>query len=365
MKKKLLSLLAFAVLAVATIVLLTGCPSSQTGIEKIYSIYLMDSNGWIMGFEDNEATKIVNVNNDACDRIYAFSGKLFIASGKGWGSDKPGEIISWDPRQPYQSPIHLEPTDGASVWAMVFINDSKAYATLSNDNAYNGGVWIFDPSDLSKGATLISGSEGGNPEGIILVGKYAYVAYSGYSDSTNGNVVKVIDTDNDTIVATISVGTNPQALVASSDGSKVYVANTGSYNFTTYSYENCSISVIDTSSNTVTSTIAMPDGTGPSILAITDDGKLYTTGYGANIYYIDTTASTPTPVALTTQQKGGSVMLLIGNKLYITNPDYTAGSVYSKITIIDTSTNTEISGSPIEVGDVDTEVSGITTYSLY
>ncbi len=362
-KKGLIALIVLSLLAVG-ISVFTGCNTTQTGIEKIYSIYLMDSNGWILGFENNEATKIVNVNNDACDRIYSFNGKLFIASGKGWGSDKPGEIISWDPRLPYQDPQHLEPTDGASVWAMVFISDTKAYATVSNDNTYSGGVWIFNPSDLSEGATLISGSEGGNPEGIILVGKYVYVAYAGYSDSTHGNVVKVIDTDTDTVVATITVGTNPQALAANSDGTRVYVANTGSYNYTTYSYENCSISVIDTSTNTVTSTISMADGTGPSVLAITDDGKLYTTGYGASIYYIDTTASTPTPVALTTQQKGGSVMLLIGNYLYITNPDYTAGSVYSKLTIIDTTTNSEISGSPIEVGDVDTEVSGITTYTL-
>jgi len=365
MKKRItyVTMLFFILLIGVLSITVTGCQNAGTGIEKLYSIYLMDSNGWLIGYENQEASKIINVQNDACDRIYSYGNNLYIASGKGWGSDKPGEIISWNPRQPYAEPIHLEPIDGASVWALAFVNNDKAYATVSNDPNYSGGVWVFNPSDLTAGATLIEGTEGGNPEGIIILGSYAYVAYSGYSDPDNGNVVKVINTLTDSVVDSITVGKNPQALIASNDGSKVYVANTGSYNSDTYSYENCSISIIDTSTNTVEDTINMPDGTGPSILAITSNGKLYTTGYGANIYYIDTNDTNPTPTPITTTKLGGSNMLIIDDYLYITNPDYTAGSVYSTLTIIDTKTNTKINGSPITVGDVDTEISGITTYN--
>jgi len=361
-KKKFFKLILITILlSFVLAAVFTGCTVlNRTGVSRLYTIYLMDGDGWVLGYDSGKAYKLVNVNNDACDRIYNYNGRLYIASGKGWGSDKPGEIIMWNPQSPGTEAVHLEPADGASVWSMVFISETKAYATLSNDTVNSGGVWIFNPSDLTEGATLITGTEGGNPEGIILVGSYAYVAYSGYG---SGTTVKVINTLTDTVTATITVGTNPQALVASSDGSRVYVANTGSYNSTTYSYENCSISVIDTSTNTVISTITMADGTGPSILAITEDGKLYTTGYGASVYVIDTAATTPTPVAITTEKLCGASMLIIGDDLYITNPDYTSGSKVSTLTIIDTTTNSEKSGSPVEVGDVDTKVSGITTYS--
>ncbi len=95
----------------------------------------------------------------------------------------------------------------------------------------------------------------------IKVGKYPVaVAVSGptedYPDAPNrayvanyyDNTVSVIDTNTNTVITTISVGSSPRALAVSPDGTHVYVAN---YNANT-------VSVIDTNTNMVVETIAVP-----------------------------------------------------------------------------------------------------------
>src|SRR5579872_5773091 len=96
----------------------------------------------------------------------------------------------------------------------------------------------------------------------------AYV--SNFTDGT----VSVIDTTNNMVTATITVGTNPTNLVVSPDGTKVYVANNGSND----------VSVIDTANNMVTATISV--GNTPQGIAITPDGtKVYVTNSGnGNVY---------------------------------------------------------------------------------
>ena len=90
--------------------------------------------------------------------------------------------------------------------------------------------------------------------------------------------MSVINTATDTVIATIPVGSNnpsaggsyPAGVAVSPDGSKVYVAN---------SYLANSVSVIDTETNTVSATI--PVGVGPEGLAVTADGRKI---YVANVY---------------------------------------------------------------------------------
>ncbi len=70
-------------------------------------------------------------------------------------------------------------------------------------------------------------------------GTKVYVANSG-SDN-----ISVIDTTNNTVIATGNVGSIPVGVAASPDGTHVYVANNASNN----------VSVINTTTNTVTATI--------------------------------------------------------------------------------------------------------------
>src|SRR6202795_2935687 len=68
-----------------------------------------------------------------------------------------------------------------------------------------------------------------------LASPFAYVSNTGSAN------VSVIDTASNTVVATVSVGTNPAGVAANPTGTRVYVANQSSN----------TVSVIDTSTNSV------------------------------------------------------------------------------------------------------------------
>src|ERR1700685_1742798 len=106
---------------------------------------------------------------------------------------------------------------------------------------------------------------------------YAYVP--NYLDET----VSVIDTSTNTVSATITVGTSPNGVAITPDGSMAYIANGGSSGV---------VSVIDTSTKNATATISV--GEFPTGIAITPDGStayVLTQGYGLGtgyIYVVDT-----------------------------------------------------------------------------
>src|SRR6266404_8957511 len=68
-----------------------------------------------------------------------------------------------------------------------------------------------------------------------------------YVPNSASNNVSVIDTSTNTVVATVSVGANPQGVAVNPAGTRAYVANINSTN----------VSVIDTSTNTVVDTVAV------------------------------------------------------------------------------------------------------------
>lgn len=124
-------------------------------------------------------------------------------------------------------------------------------------------------------------------------GPFAYVT------NQSSNTVSVIDTSTNTVVTTISLslpgcdGTcpSPAGLAVTPDGSRVYVANRG----------NGTVSVIATSTNTVSATITIPScaycaSSSPTGVAITPDGtRAYVTDTSrAAIEVIDTNPASPT-----------------------------------------------------------------------
>lgn len=85
--------------------------------------------------------------------------------------------------------------------------------------------------------------------------------------------VSVIDLETNDVIATIKVGQQPLGTAVTPDGRLVYVVNKLT----------ASVSVIDTSTNTVIHTITEGLGRGPSGAAITPDGtKLYVTNNNAD-----------------------------------------------------------------------------------
>src|SRR5262249_12119613 len=97
--------------------------------------------------------------------------------------------------------------------------------------------------DTSNNTVLATVPVGNSPFGVAVerAGTRVYV--------TNGNddSVSVIDTFNNTVVATEGVGLGPAGVAVKPDGTRAYVTNSNSADNT--------VSVIDTSNNTVVATV--------------------------------------------------------------------------------------------------------------
>ena len=101
---------------------------------------------------------------------------------------------------------------------------------------------------------------------------------------TNGgsNNVSVIETANNTVVATVPVGSFPVGVGITPDGAFAYIANSNSNN----------VSVIETTNNTVVATV--PVGSFPVGVEITPDGAFayVTNRFGNTMSVIETTNNT-------------------------------------------------------------------------
>ncbi len=97
---------------------------------------------------------------------------------------------------------------------------------------------------------------GNSPQGVAITPSGAYAYVTNYSSGT----VSVIQTSNNTILATISVGSGPDGVAINAAGTYAYVVNQGSG----------TVSVIQISNNTVVATV--PVGSSPSGVAITPNG---------------------------------------------------------------------------------------------
>ena len=152
------------------------------------------------------------------------------------------------------------------------------------------------------------------------------VAYVVNADGT----VSVVDTSTNTITATIAIGALPGGVSFSPDGTRAYVVNRG----------DSSISVIDTASNTVVATVALAPDSFPQYPAVTPDGKfLYVAeASSGNVEVV----STATNSVVATIPVGGvpcSVAITPdGAHAYVAN-------VSDFVSVIDTATNTISVGS--------------------
>ncbi len=131
-----------------------------------------------------------------------------------------------------------------------------------------------------------------------------------YVTNSDSDCVTVIDRQQDWVVATIAVDQSPMGIVTSPDGSKIYVANSGSSN----------ISVIDTGINRVINTIGN-FGYSPAELALSGDGlTLYATNPDSdNISVIDTFSNMVTGCISVGNNPAGIVVDQDRRKVYVAN----------------------------------------------
>jgi YVTN family beta-propeller protein len=171
-------------------------------------------------------------------------------------------------------------------------------------------------------------------------------AQNAYITNFNSNTVSVIDTTTDTVRATIPVSLAPDGVAVSSDGSKVYITHPGSN----------TVSVIDTATNTVTATISvgLPQISNSYAVAVAvspDGGKVYVTNAVPNaVSVIDTAANAVSatiplgPFAF----PAGVAVSPDGSKIYVTVT--TIFLFTSNVLVIDTATNTVSATVPVGSG---------------
>src|SRR5260221_5236799 len=192
---------------------------------------------------------------------------------------------------------------------------------------------VYVTTEHSNMGFLLSSSApeiqvGSFPSGVAVSpdGTMVYVA------NPVDNTVSVINTTPlfQDVVATVAVGISPNGLSVSPDGSRVYVANAGS------------VSVINTTSNTVIATI--PTGGGPAggILVTPDGSRVYVAGGQANIVSVINTATNA--VVATIPVSGGPLGVSVtpdGSRVYVTD------NQANNVSVINTATNTIVATIPV------------------
>jgi YVTN family beta-propeller protein len=152
--------------------------------------------------------------------------------------------------------------------------------------------------------------------------------------------VTVFDTATNTVVSTIDVGSanNPASVVVSPDGHTVYVANNPVI------HGEGTVSVIDAATQNIVGTIQT--GGGPYGIAITPDGAtLYVTNFYAlpadNVFVIDTASQTVIQSIAVGSFPHGIAISKDGASVYVTN------AFSNTVSVIDTVTNTVTATIPV------------------
>jgi len=203
----------------------------------------------------------------------------------------------------------------------------KAYIAQQNN------VKVIDTQTQTVIKTIAVGS------GPFAVGASPGVPYVVVGNITSDNV-SVISTITDTVVATIPVGDNPYGAAVHPDGSRAFISNYWSNN----------VSVIDFTTMSVTATI--PVGRAPGGLAFSPDGsRLYGTVGGDNtVVAIDTTTNQVVDSLVVGSSPWGLAVSPDGARLYVAH--YNG----NQLAVLDTANLTLITNVTIGAASVDVAV---------
>jgi YVTN family beta-propeller protein len=173
--------------------------------------------------------------------------------------------------------------------------------------------------------------------GAGLVNATAQSHISAYVTNVSGTV-SVINTSNNSVVATIPVGRFPSGVAITPDGTRIYVTNI--FN---------SISVIDAATNRVVATI--PSSQFPTGIAITPDG---TRAYVVNQFVTNQGTNTVSVINTMTSAIVATIPVGLGPSQIAITPDGTRAYVPNQqdftISVIDTATNTVVTTIPLSGG---------------
>ena len=205
---------------------------------------------------------------------------------------------------------------------------AQTRAYVANTNADQVSV-----IDAQNNTVVASISVGRRPSHIAFTpnGRFAYVTNNGNPSDHVPDSVSVIDTATSSVLTTITVGDGASGVATRPDGKLVYVTNYGSG----------TVSVIDARTNRVVKTIRV--GSAPDSVAVAPNGKFaYVSNLGADtISVIDTVRN----IVVASFPSGGDAPRGIaftsnGNLAYVTH-------IFSNtVTVVDTTTNTIVATVP-------------------
>lgn len=231
----------------------------------------------------------------------------------------------------------LDATTGAAVGSPIVVGSAPTGVAASPDgskvyvtNRTSGSVSVIRTSDNKVVNTITVGTQ---PESVTFStdGTWAYVTNYGSKS------VSVIDTTLATpkVITTISnVGTNPRgiAYVQTANGPRVYVANSGAG---TVSVINASTNqLIDTKPSTALTVDPISVGSAPQQIAVSPDGtRIYVTNQSSNsVSVINTATNALDGAAIAVGSKPAGIALSAdGSTLYVANGD-------DSVSVVDTKT---------------------------
>jgi len=205
-------------------------------------------------------------------------------------------------------PVAIEP-------GFLALNPSGTRLYVTHQN-----IGLVSVIDTSTNTVLTTIPVGGGPDGVAV----NRVAARAYVVNNFAGTLSVIDTDSNTVLTTVPVGVNPIDVAVNSAGTRAYVTNALSGD----------LSVIDTVSNTVLATV--PLGRGGGLLALNPVGtRAYILSVDVVIVF-DTTLNTVLTTITLEGETHGIAFSPEGTRAYIPI------TAISTISVIDTSTNTEL-----------------------
>ncbi|MEO7990755.1 MAG: DUF5074 domain-containing protein [Chryseolinea sp.] len=217
------------------------------------------------------------------------------------------------------------------------ISSTKAYVSDWGSNGVTGTVKVIDLTTNEVTKTI---STGVGTNRMLQVGNLVYVTNAGGFDNENfvsvkDNTVKVIDTNTDEVIATITTGDNPNSLQRDKDGN-IWVTSSGAteydedYNIDEEKSTKGSISKIN-SSNTEVLRLTVENFTfsNASNLCISNDGTTLYYNYDDAVYKLSTIAtSLPTSAFKSKGYYGLSIDPFNGNIIGCEAPSFSsAGNI--------------------------------------
>jgi YVTN family beta-propeller protein len=270
-------------LAITTLVLLTGCDSStDSDSDSIFNLpgafitnegNFGQNNGSLCYYSFDDTTVQKNVFEEVNGRLLGDVVQSMTTVGHtGFIVVNNSNTVEVVDIRTMESVATINFTNGESPRNLVVADNGKAYVT----GLYSGAVAVVNLDNYSIEKSIAVGF---NPDALLLYDDKLYVANSGFGAD---NTISVIDINSEQVVRTLAVGDYPADMDIDADD-EIHVLCSGYSDWQDPSNDtNGGIYVIDPLTDTVIDSLIIEGH--PSKLALDGDGKGYfLDGYFGNV----------------------------------------------------------------------------------